>query len=112
MKDRLGIVIGTLVFLALCAGLFYVIEYKEDYYYTKVDNNNIKEVKGGDLKYEYELTSYDDRGWMKKISFKVNRKLEDGSYLKLKVLFTGVNSFKEVEYDDLPEKVQEKIVEK
>jgi len=43
------------------------------------------------------------------LSFKTSRQLKEGAYLRLQVRSFGVHAWEEVSYDDLPEKVQNKI---
>lgn len=43
----------------------------------------------------------------KEFTFKTSRELREDAYLKLKVLaITGVNNWEEVQFDELPDKVQ------
>ena len=71
-------------------------------------HNKIKELTTTDsMKYEYELTAYDEEGKSKKITFKTTRELKDKAYLKIKYMnISGVNSWEEVNYYNLPNKVQ------
>ena len=48
----------------------------------------------------------------KEVTFKTSRELKDDAYLKLDVMLTrGVKSWEEVQYDELPDKVQEQYDE-
>lgn len=110
MKEKLGIVIGVLVFIVLCGVAFYFMEYKVSYYYTKIDNTKVRTLdSSSDMKYEYELPCYNERGKRRKIEFKTSRKLREGAYLKLKVLITGVNSWEEVQASEIPKGLEEKM---
>ena len=61
------------------------------------------------MRYEYTLDAYNEKGNSKKVIFKTSRELKDDAYLKLDVMLTrGVKSWEEVQYDELPDKVQEK----
>lgn len=61
------------------------------------------------MKYEYKLICYNENGRKKEIKFKTVRELRNGAYLKLTAnAITGVNKWEEVQYDELPNKVQEK----
>ncbi len=114
---KLSIIIGVIAFLAICVVSFYFIFQKDYTYYTRIDNTKIKEVESsggvfdihGGMKYEYNLTMYDENGTSKEIKFGTNRELRNEAFLKVKYyLISGVNKWEEVEYDDMPEKVQEK----
>jgi uncharacterized protein (TIGR01655 family) len=110
IKEKLPVILGVIVFAILCGGILYYMENGESYYYTQIDNTKIKSIASSDeMKYEYTLTCYDKNGKAKEIKFKTSRELRETAYLKLKVLsVTGVNNWEEVQYDDLPSKVQEK----
>lgn len=58
------------------------------------------------MKYEYTLDSYNKNGKKKQIKFKTNRELREEAYLMLEVTSMGVHSWKEVQYNELPEKVK------
>jgi len=110
LKEKLPVILGILIFLTLSGMLLYVAEYKEEYYYTRINNDKVERLATSDnMKFQYTLTSYNEKGHKKKITFKTSRKLREGAYLKLKILsLTGVNSWEEVGYNHLPEKVKDK----
>ena len=56
--------------------------------------------------HEYTLDSYNKNGKKKQIKFKTNRELREEAYLMLEVTSMGVHSWKEVQYNELPEKVK------
>ena len=71
-------------------------------YYAKIDNTKMNLVEG-DMQYEYTLTAY------KEIKFKTSRELKQDAYIELKYMIVrGVVSWKEVYYEELTNKVQEK----
>lgn len=59
-----------------------------------------------DMKYEYTLDCYNEKGKKKELKFKTSRELKEDVFLKLEVKTFGVHSWEEVQYDELPEKVQ------
>ena len=60
------------------------------------------------MRYEYTLDAYNEKGNSKEVTFKTSRELKDNAYLKLDVMLTrGVKSWEEVQFDELPDKVQE-----
>lgn len=101
-------VLGIILFLSLCLfGLYYLDNY-EGIYYSKIDNTKIKRLENGDMKYEYTLDSYNEKGNKKELKFKTSRELKEAAYIKFIVRITGVHSWEEVTFDDLPNKVKEK----
>lgn len=110
MKQLLSICLTVVLLIGgVVGGLFYMQNY-EDFYYVQVDNSSVKELSAdSDMNYEYTLNSYNDKGSRKKLNFKTSRQLKEGAYLRLQVRSFGVHAWEEVSYDDLPEKVQNKI---
>ncbi len=106
MKERLGIVLGIIIFLTLSIIMFYYFENYTKIYYTQIDNTKIEKISNGD--YKYTLDSYDERGNKKTLKFKTSRELKSDAYLKLEVYYLGVHSWEEVSYEDMPEKVRKK----
>lgn len=108
MKEKIIVILSSIAFILFLGILVYNLEYKKITYYTQIDNNKIKELTTTDsMKYEYELTAYDEEGKSKKITFKTTRELKDKAYLKIKYMYiSGVNSWEEVNYYNLPNKVQ------
>lgn len=110
VKEKLPIILGTIVFLALCGGAYYFLVYQSSEYYTQIDNTKVESISSsGGMNYEYTLTCYDKNGKEKEIKFKTSRELREDAYLELTYMMTrGVSNWKEVQYDNLPEKVQDK----
>ncbi len=48
IKEKLPIVIGTIVFLALCCGAYYFLVYQSSAYYTQIDNTKIESISSSD----------------------------------------------------------------
>lgn len=113
MRQIISFILAALLLVGgVIGGLFYMQNY-EDFYYTKVDNSQVRELSGSsDMKYEYSLNSYNSSGKKKKQSFKTSRKLKEDAYLQLQVRSFGVHKWKEVSFEELPEKVQSKIDKK
>lgn len=108
-------ILGSLcvvVFLGVCAFIFYMAFYQSSDYYTIVDNSNVESISDDDFKFRYTLDSYNSDGKEKSISFETIRELRSGAYLKIKYMITrGVVSWEEVKYDELPSKVKSKFEE-
>lgn len=61
------------------------------------------------MKYEYTLDSYNKNGKKRSLDFKTSRLLKEGAYISLEVKSIGVHKWEEVKYNDLPQKVQDKL---
>lgn len=110
MKSKILILIGTIVFIVCCGAGLYLLENYDDCYYAKIDNNKVEALPTKDtMKYEYTLDCYNKMGSKKTLKFKTSRKLREAAYLTLEVRTLGVHRWEEIEYEELPKKVQEKL---
>lgn len=116
VKGKLAIIIGVIIFLIICGGIYYYTFIKDFIYYTQIDNSKIEQIDSqggvfdihGGMKYEYTLTMYAENGKSKEIRLGTNRELKDGAYLKVNYFFLrGVYKWEEIGYKDLPNKVKE-----
>lgn len=106
-------VIGMVLFLGLCALMFYFAFYESKDYYTIIDNSNVQKIDDVDFKYKYTLTSYSSDGKEKDISFLTTRELRSDAYIKIKYMISrGVVSWEEVQFDDIPSKAKNKLESK
>lgn len=111
MKGKTIIIIAIILVLVCCAvfGIYYLENY-HGIYYTQIDNSKVKELpESEDMAYEYTLDCYNEKGKKTELTFKTYRVLRAEAYLKLEVRTFGVHSWEEVQYDDLPAKVREKL---
>ncbi|HIR48682.1 MAG TPA: YxeA family protein [Candidatus Faecimonas gallistercoris] len=109
MKGKIFAGIGIVVVIAVFFVIFWLLFYQESTYYTKIDNTKVEQLDSGDMRYEYTLDAYNEKGNSKEVTFKTSRELKDDAYLKLDVMLTrGVKSWEEVQFSELPDKVQEK----
>lgn len=108
VKEKLAIILGIIIFIVLFIAVGYYLENSKSIYYTKIDNKKIEELSASDdMKYKYTLTSYNELGKAKEITFKTSRELKNDAYLKLEVLsISGVHSWEEVSFDNLPDEVK------
>ncbi len=113
LKEKLPIIIVTIIAIVVCGFVFYMLEFGEYIYYTQVDNTKIEKISSDDnMKYKYTLKCYKENGREKEITFKTSRELREDAYLKLEVRsISGVHSWEEVQYSELPEKVKENYTE-
>lgn len=102
--------------LLLVGGLIFGLYHMENFekvYYSQIDNTKIEALKTDgdpdDLKFEYTLDCYDQTGRKKELTFKTYRELKEGAYILLEVRSMGVHKWEEVQFDELPTKVQEKL---
>lgn len=110
LKEKLPAIIGVVIVILLLGIVYYMFVIKTDTYYTQIDNTKIEKVDATDeMKYQYKLTAYDENGKEKEVTFKTSRELKDKAYLELTYMETrGVTNWKEVQYNELPSKVQSK----
>mgnify|MGYP000475355471 CR=1 FL=1 len=107
MKEKIPMIIAVIVAIAICGIVFFIMENYESVYYTQIDNTKIQSISAtDDMKYEYTLDCYNENGKKKEIKFKTSRELKEEAFLKLEVKTLGVHSWEEVQYDELPKKVQ------
>ena len=107
MQKTILFIVGIVFFIVLIGiGLYYMENYS-GIYYTQIDNTKIQFLSAlEDMKYEYTLEAYSKSGRKKAIKFKTSRALKEDAYLMLEVRSLGVHSWKEVQYQELPEKVK------
>lgn len=110
MKDKLFIVIGVLLFFVGCGVGLYYLENYDAIYYTRIDNSKVEKLSTSDvMKYEYKLDCYSKNGNKKELKFKTSRELREDAYISLNVKTFGVHKWQEVQEEDLPPKVKEKL---
>lgn len=108
IREKIPIILITILSILVLGAALYFIEYYDAVYYTRIDNSKIAKISSSDdMKYEYTLDCYNENGRKKEIKFKTTRELREDAYLLLKVRVLGVHFWKEVQYDELPVKVQE-----
>lgn len=110
-KEKIPMIIAVILLLALLFGAYYILVVQKTSYYVQIDNTKIEEVSSNDdMRYQYTLTAYNKNGKPKEIEFKTSRELREDSYLELEVMMLrGVISWKEVQAEELPDKVKEEM---
>ncbi|MDE5996162.1 MAG: YxeA family protein [Eubacterium sp.] len=108
MKKALGAILGAMLILGgVLFGLYHMENY-DKFYYTKIDNSAVSELPAADdMNYEYVLDSYDENGKKKTLKFETSRELRQDAYLMLEVKVSGVHKWEEIQFEDLPQAVQE-----
>ncbi|WP_300891932.1 YxeA family protein [uncultured Clostridium sp.] len=107
IKEKMPMIIAVIVAIAICGIAFYFLENYESVYFTQIDNTKIQSISATDeMKYEYTLDCYNENGNKKEIKFKTSRELREDAYLMLEVRTFGVHSWKEVQANELPDKVK------
>lgn len=110
IKEKTLELFGIIAFIAICFVVIYVLFYQSTDYYVKVDNTKLKALSEEDMKFEYTLDGYNSKGRFKKLTFKTSRKLKEGAYLKLEVMYVrGVINWEEVTFKQIPTKAQTKL---
>ena len=123
MEKRAVITVGVIVVLSVVVvgfGWLVLSGAAGEFYYAQVDNTRTAEVESrggvvdptGGMSLSYSLPAYDKKGNEKEISFGTERQLREGAYLCLTVTpIRGVVEWKEVRFDELPVKVQDRMRE-
>ena len=108
LKEKISMIIVAIIVIALIIGAYYFLVVHKDQYYTQIDNTKIQEVSStDDMRYEYILTAYNKNGKEKEVKFKTSRELREGAYLELDLMqMRGVVNWREVQENELPEKVK------
>lgn len=110
MKSKILILLGVISFIICCGVSYHYIENYQETYYTKIDNSKAEALPTKDtMRYEYSLDCYDKNGLKKTLKFKTSRKLREDAYLELEVRTLGVHKWQELQYNELPSKVQKKF---
>ncbi len=108
LKEKLPMIIIAIIAIAIVIGAVIFFEGYEAVYYTKIDNTKIEKIASSDeMKYQYTLDSYNEKGNKKEVTFKTSRELKEDAYLLLEIRIVGVHTWKEVQYNELPDKVKE-----
>lgn len=106
-KENLPMIIAIVIAIAVLGLVCYFLEFHKSVYYTQIDNTKVEMVSAtDDMRYKYTLDCYNEDGKKKEIEFKTSRELREEAYLELEVLFTGVHSWKEIQHEELPDKVK------
>ena len=109
VSEKISIILTVIIPIIIGAGAIYWMEFHETIYYTQVDNSKLERISTSDnMGYEYTLDCYNQNGKRREIKFKTSRELRENAYLMLEVKVMGVHSWKELQYDELPDKVKVK----
>ncbi len=112
IRDKIPMIIAVIVAISICVIAYYFFEIYQPIYYTRIDNTKVEKISTtDDMKYEYTLDCYNEKGKKKEIKFKTSRELRESAYLMLETTIVGVHSWKEVEPNELPDKVKTKYLE-
>ena len=112
IRDKIPMIIAVIVAVAICVVAYYFLENYQPIYYTRIDNTRAEKISAtDDMKYEYTLDCYNEKGKKKEIKFKTSRELRESAYLMLETTIIGVHSWKEIEPNELPDKVKVNYLE-
>ncbi len=101
IKSKIIVAVAMAACLLLCVVGYRVFFIDSTHYYVRIDNSAVKQL--GRDEYEYNLTTYDEHGKMRDMTFKATKELREGAYLELDVMFVrGVVNWREVQPDELP----------
>lgn len=107
-KKILPKVIIIALIIILCGILFRFLVADTKNYYAMVNSKQVVSTTSN-VKYKYTIYSYDEDGNKKKLTFKTNKMIKNGTYLKLKVSFIrGVVKWEKLKYQKLPGNIKNK----
>ena len=76
-------------------------------WYVQVDNSQVEPQQENADEYEYSLEAFDENGGSHEVTFKTERMLREGAFLKLETMpIRGVISWAEVQPNDIPGKAR------
>jgi len=83
---------------------------KEDIYYAVVDNDGKYGAENkGFARWEYKFKGYNESGQEQKIAMTASKHLRIGAYLKIRSKGSYGMEWEEVQIDEIPRKVKEKV---
>ncbi len=108
IREKLPMIIIFVSAILLCGVILYYLEFQEEVYYTQIDNTKIEQLLTTDnMKFQYTLIAYNEKGRKKEFTFKTSRELKNEAYLKLETNWAvGVRQWEEMRFEELPEKVK------
>lgn len=107
LKNVILSLLGIVLFVAVCAFIYYMAFYDNNDYYAMINNSKYV-IKDGE--YKYTLEFYDDNGESRDISFNTTRELKENAYIKVNYMrLRGVTSWEEVKLEDMPVKTRKKF---
>ncbi|MCE5169841.1 YxeA family protein [Paenibacillus profundus] len=110
---KILLVLGLILVVGACLLMFFFNSEKltpensagKTIYYTMITGLGVQDENG---RYNYELTSYNEKGKEKKLGFSAGKQLREGAYVQLyNTLIRGVTYWEEVTFEELPEAVQQ-----
>lgn len=108
------VIIAVSVTIVLALGAVFVASSflfgNRSYFYTQIDNSKYTISQQKDKTYyTYRLTTYDENGKERELSFDTLRELRSLAYLKLETSAIGVINWEEVQWSEIPYSAQEKL---
>lgn len=55
IKEKIIVIIGIVLVIALCCGAYYMLVYQSSDYYTQIDNTKVEKISKHNMNYEYTL---------------------------------------------------------
>lgn len=110
--------IGMLLFIGIASVFILKVDFnrlgKTNVYIEVIEPTEVTEdvLSGGEVmkRYVYEQVAYDEKAEEVKIHFTAHKELRQGAYLRMYLNKKDeVTSYEEIQLQDVPQKVQEKI---
>ena len=73
IKEKIIVIIGIVLVIALCCGAYYMLVYQSSDYYTQIDNTKVEKISKHNMNYEYTLISYNKNGKSKECKENVKK---------------------------------------
>src|SRR5690625_2586191 len=82
-------------------------------YYVEIDGKGEAQVneKADDTRNEYDLAGFDKDGELKELLFTADHELREGAFLEIYFKKSDVVTYEEVDFSEIPKKVQELLNE-
>lgn len=110
---KLLLMLGLIFVIGVCLWMFFFTPKKltpenpagKSVYYTMITGSGVQDDNG---RYDYELTTYNEKGKEKKLEFSAGKQLRKEAYVQLyHTRIRGVTHWEEVTFEELPEEVQQ-----
>ncbi len=112
-----GAIAGIFAFVVIVGGLYMLLpEEDRDHLNPLIPKENLyvrineSPVPVGP-RFEYTLTGYTDEGEKREVTFSAGKVLKENAYLKIVVKGSFVEEWEELSFEQLPEKIKEKLGE-
>ena len=61
IKEKIIVIIGIVLVIALCCGAYYMLVYQSSDYYTQIDNTKVEKISKHNMNYEYLIIKMENQ---------------------------------------------------